>query len=113
MCFQCLGGFVVKFLELRFKAAGAEKSVGALVGSEDGGTFLVRHGFNVDEVAVVVVEDEHVAVAARGGVEEASGKVGEDLAGDACKVDVEVIGPECCGGGGGGVIVKEFVVVDR
>jgi len=73
--------------------------VGSLIGGEDGRTFLVWHGFDVDEVAVVIVEDEHVGVATGGRVEEASSLVGEDLAGDVGEVDIEVISSDGCWGG--------------
>ena len=43
-----------------------------MVGGEDFRARLAFHGFDVDEVAVVVVEDKHVGVARAGGLDEAS-----------------------------------------
>jgi hypothetical protein len=43
----------------------------------------------MNEVAVVVVNDQHIAVAAGGGVEEAASEVGEGFAGG---VGVDVVG---------------------
>jgi hypothetical protein len=92
VCFEGSGGFVVETLELRFEASGAEKSVRAFVCGEDFGPSLVFHGLDVDEIAVVFVYDEHVAVAVRGWLDEAPGEVGEDLPSGSGEVGVDVTG---------------------
>ena len=90
------GSLVVETLELRFEASGAEKGVCALVGGENFGPCFVFHGLDMYKVAVVLVDDEHVAVAVGGGLEEASGQVGEYLPGGGGEVGVDVTG---AGGG--------------
>ena len=45
------------------QAPGTEESVGLLVSSKDGRSSSTLHGLDVDVVAIVVVEDEHVGVA--------------------------------------------------
>jgi hypothetical protein len=97
--FEGGGGFVVESLELRFEASGAEEGVGPLVCSQNGRAFLVGHGLDMNEVAVVVVDYQHVAVAAGGGVEEAASEVGEGLACGAGEVGVDVVGFDGCWGG--------------
>ena len=54
--------------------------MGAFVGGEDGGARFVGHWLDVDEIAIVVVDYEHVGVAARGWLDEAAGEVAKDLA---------------------------------
>ncbi len=85
---RCL---VVESLELGFEAAGGEEGVGACVGDKDLGTGLGFHGLDVNEVTVVVIDDEHVAVAIRRGLYEATGEVGEDLAGGGGKVSINEV----------------------
>ena len=81
---------------MRFEAAGGEEVVCAFVGGEDFGPSLVLHRLDMYEVTVVLVDDEHVAVAHRRRLNEAAGEVGEDLAGGGGEVGVEVVGA-CCG----------------
>ena len=69
-------------MKLRAEATGREEHDGALVGGKYGGAGATRHGFDVDVIAVVVVEDEHVGVACAGRANKAAGLVGVDLASD-------------------------------
>ena len=52
------------------------------------------------EIAVVVVDDEHVTVALGGGLDEASGEVGEDLAGRRGEVSIDEVRAESWGSRG-------------
>lgn len=45
----------------------------------------------MNEIAVVVVEDEHVAVSIGGGLNETTGEVGEDLASGRGEVGVDMV----------------------
>ena len=60
------GSFVVKSLKEGTEASRSKKFVRPLVSSNDFGSSSVLHGFDVDEVAVGIVEDEHVVVAGYG-----------------------------------------------
>ena len=94
VAFESGGCLVVESLKLGSEATGAEKIVGAFVGGEDFGASLRFHGLDVDEVAVIVVDDQHVAVAVGGGLDEATSEVGEDLTGRRCEVGVDVVSAE-------------------
>ena len=82
----------------------------AFVGGEDVGAGFACHGFDVDEVAVVVIDYQHVGVAGDGGLNESAGQVGEDFPGVGGEVGVDemefVVGGFGVGvvGGGRGVI---------
>jgi hypothetical protein len=73
------GALVVKALELGAKASVYKAVVDGLVRFEDGGARLAWHRFDVDRVAVVVVQDEQLRVAGAGRKEKAAHLVGEDL----------------------------------
>ena len=45
-----------------------------------GGSALCFHGFYVDEVGVVIIQDEQVGIALGAGNDEATGLIGEDFA---------------------------------
>ena len=107
------GSFVVETLELRFEAAGGEECVGSFVCGEDFGACFVFHWLDVYVIAVILVEDEHVAVAVGGGLEEAAGLVGEDFAGGGRVVGVDVVGSLCRRRDGGRVEVVEFFKFDE
>ena len=85
------GGFVVEPLEDRFKATRAEEFVRAFVGGKDGGAGFVGHRLDVDEITIVIVDDEHVGVAARRWVDKAAGEIAKDLAGGGGEVGVDVM----------------------
>ena len=106
--FECARGFVVESLELRLEASRGEEVVRAFVGGEDFWSCFVFHWLDMDEIAIVFVEYEHVAVAVGGGLEEASSLVGEDLAGGRCVVSVDVVGSRGGGSWIGRVEVGEF-----
>ena len=59
------------------------------VGGENVGAGLACHGFDVNKVAVVVVDDQHVGVARDGWLDESAGEVGEDFAGVGGKVGIK------------------------
>jgi hypothetical protein len=69
-------------LKARAKTTGCQESDGACVGGENGGTCATGHWFDVDVIAVIIVEDEQVCVACSRRTEETACLVGEDLAGD-------------------------------
>ncbi len=75
-----------------------------MVGGEDFWARLAFHGFDMVEVAVVVVEDKHVGVARAGGLDEASCKIGEELAGDGGAVRKEFVRALRVEGGGSVVV---------
>jgi hypothetical protein len=77
--FESGGAFVVEALELGAEAGVDEAIVDGFVGSEDGGGCFAGHGFSMDGIAVVVVQQEKLCVAGAGGDDEAAGLVGEDL----------------------------------
>ena len=54
--------------------------MGFLVSSKDGRSSSTLHGLDVDVVAIVVIEDEHVGVARAGRRDEAFSWIGVDLA---------------------------------
>ena len=60
----------------------------AFVGGEDVGTGLACHGLDVDEVAVEVIDYQHVGVAGDGWLNESGGQVGEDFSGVGGEVGV-------------------------
>ena len=62
--------------------------MGTLVCFEDLGAGFFGHRLHVNEVAVVVVDNQHVCVPGDGGLDEAAGEVGEDFAGVGSKVGV-------------------------
>lgn len=64
--FHLVGALVVEALDFGLKACLDEAGMDEFVGSEDGGSCPVWHGFCVDGIAVVVVEDEDVIVAGAG-----------------------------------------------
>ena len=74
--------------------------MGASVGREDLGAGFGSHGLDVNVVAVKVVDDEHVAVAFGGGLDETTGEVGEYLAGGGGEVGVDEVCAESRGRGG-------------
>lgn len=74
-------GLVVETLETRLEASCDQCVVGTLVGLEDGGSCLGLHGFCMDVVGIVAVQDKELCVALAGGEDEAAGLVSEDLAG--------------------------------
>ncbi len=77
--FERSRAFVVQFLELRAETGVDETIVNGFVCVENGGAALARHGFGVDGIAVIVVQQEQLGVACAGGEDEASGLIGEDL----------------------------------
>jgi hypothetical protein len=83
---------VVQTLELWLEATLGEEGVGALVGGQDLGTGLALHEFNVNCIAVVVVQDEHVRVAGTRGSEKTARLIGVDLTGDALVRGEDMVG---------------------
>jgi hypothetical protein len=54
--------------------------MGAFVGGEDFGGSFVFHGFSMDVITVVIVEDQEFVAARAGRRDEAAGLIGENLA---------------------------------
>jgi len=70
---------VVKAVELGAEASSNEGGVGSLVGIQDFTGSLVLHGFGMDVVGIVAVEEQELGVAGAGGDDKATSLVGEDL----------------------------------
>jgi hypothetical protein len=83
--FKCFRALVVKALELRPESGFDQCIVDMFVGGKDGAGCFVWHGFRMDGVAIIMVEDEELGVARTGWDDEASGLIGEDLASWACR----------------------------
>ena len=98
------GGFVVQALEEGAEAARGQGFVGALESGEDFVAGLASHGLDMDVVAVVVVEDQHVGVAGAGRLDEATSKVGEELACGGGAVGKESVRADGLRRGGGTVV---------
>jgi hypothetical protein len=92
---KSVGSFVVESLEFWAEATRLEESDGAFIGVEDGRASSVGHGFDVNVVAIVVIEDKHVGIAGAGGSEEAASLIGEYLASDGFAGGVEEMGAKC------------------
>ena len=63
----------------------------AFVGGEDVGARFAGHGLNVYEVAVIVVDYQHVGVPGDGWLDEAAGEVSENFAGVGGEVGVDEV----------------------
>jgi len=77
---KSMGGFVVQFLQLGAEASSSEQSVSSFVSSKNGRAGVAGHWFHMNEVAVIVVKDEHDAIAGAGGSDEASSGISVNLA---------------------------------
>ena len=65
--------------------------MGSFVCGEDFGAGFAGHGFHVNEIAVVVVDDQHVGVAGDGWLNEASGEVGEKFSSVGGEIGVDEV----------------------
>jgi hypothetical protein len=84
-------GFVVQALELRSEAAFGEKRVCTFVRRKDLGTGFALHQLDVNGIAVVIVEDEHVGVSSAGRSEKTAWLVSVDLSSDALMGGKDVV----------------------
>ena len=84
-----LRGFVVELLEFRLEPARFPKRNNALIRRQNDFFGAILHGFRVNEVAVVVVNDENVLVSTDGRNKETSGGVRVDLAGGRLTIGVQ------------------------
>jgi len=84
-----LRGFVVELLEFRLEPARFPKRNNALIRRQNDFFGAILHGFRVNEVAVVVVNDENVLVSTDGRNKETSGGVRVDLAGGQLAIGVQ------------------------
>ena len=62
------------------------------VGCFDGGLFAIGDGFSVNGVAIVVIEEEDIVVAADGRYNKSTCLIRANLAGDGVAVGVDVMG---------------------
>ena len=69
---------------------GSKESDGTFVGGEDGSTGPTGHSFNMDVVAVKIIEDEQVSIAMSRRTKETAGLVGEDSAADRFAHSIEI-----------------------
>jgi len=86
-----LRGFVVELLEFGLEPAGFQERNDALVRRQNDFFGAIPHGFRVNEVAVVVVNNEDVRVTTDGRNKETAGRVRVDLAGGGLAVGVQEI----------------------
>jgi len=84
-----LRGFVVKLLEFGLEPAGFQERNYALMRRQNDFFGAILHGFRVNEVAVVVVNDKNVQVSPYGQNKETAGRVRVDLAGGGLAVGVQ------------------------
>ena len=98
------GCFVVQALEEGAKAARCQGFVGALESGEDFVAGLASHRLDMNVVAVVVVEDQHVGVAGAGRLDEAAGEIGKELAGGGGAVGEESVRADGLGRWGRAVV---------
>jgi len=84
-----LRGFIVELLELGLEPTGFQERNGALVRRQNDFFGAIPHGFRVNEVAVVVVNNENVRVTTDGRNKETAGRVRVDLAGGGLAVGVQ------------------------
>jgi len=84
-----LRGFIVELLEFWLKAARFQERNDTLIHRQNDFFCAILHGFCVNEVAVIVVNDENVRVAADGRNKETSGGVRVDLAGGWLAIGVQ------------------------
>ena len=117
-------------MEKRAKTGGDEDGEGCFVGTEMCGGGFGLHGFDVDEIGVVVVEDEELGVPLAAGDDETASLVGENfacgrdgggvtemgaLAGRTGRweqdgVEEVVVGEICAGGGFGGALILPSLI---
>jgi hypothetical protein len=88
---QGSGGFIVKSLELGTESSRGKKVEGAAVGRQNLGTGTIFHGFDVDEVAIVVIDYKHVCVAGAGGGHKASCEVRKDFSGGFVGIGIQEV----------------------
>ena len=84
-----LRGYVVEFLEFGSEPARFQERNDALVRRQNDFFGAIPHGFRVNEVAVVVVNNENVRVTTDGRNKETAGRVRVDLAGGGLAVGVQ------------------------
>jgi hypothetical protein len=84
-----LRGFVVELLEFGLEPAGFQERNYALICRQNDFFGAILHGFRVNEVAVVVVNDKNVRVSPDGRNTETAGGVRVDLAGGGLAVGVQ------------------------
>jgi hypothetical protein len=84
-----LRGYVVEFLEFGSEPAGFQERNDALVRRQNDFFGAISHGFRVNEVAVIVLNDENVRVTTDGQNKETAGRVRVDLASGGLAVGVQ------------------------
>jgi hypothetical protein len=84
-----LRGFVVEPLVFGLEPARFQEGNYASIRRQNDFVGAILHGFRVNEVAVVVVNDENVRVSTEGRNKETAGKVRVDLAGGGMAVGVQ------------------------
>ena len=81
-------------METWLESTGSEKGEGSFVGGDDFGAGTVFHWLGVDGVAVVIVEDEELAISRGGGGDEAAGGISGDFASGGHTIGVQMMGSE-------------------
>ena len=77
---ECIGALIVELLEAGMEAAGDKEAEGTLARQHDLVGGPCRHQLNVDDVAVVIIQHQHVTVAGSGSGGEAAGLISVYLA---------------------------------
>ena len=87
-----LGGFIVKKMELGAKTTALKEAENGFISIFDGGLFSIGDRLSMNGVAVIVVKEENVVVAANGRDNKTTGLIGANLTSDGVAVGVDLMG---------------------